>query len=293
MPELCLGENGFILGQPWHDLYEKKQILDFAKEERFKGIELHPYYEHYKRGDEEKIRKEYERYGLEIPCIQTGTATMAYSPISPDEEIRNEFVKTLKEWIEFAHALGATVTTLSPPQFTFELIPAGYTHEDMVKLFIDTCSQIVETAEKNGVVLALEPEPPMILNGGFFRKPIDDVLEVLDQIKSKNFKILYDVTQINVLSKGNPVDFLKALKGRVGWTHIADNDGSLTPYLLSSKHMVFGEGNINIEGVIRTLKETCPHLEWLEVDVNENPTPFETAKKNKKIVESILKRVEW
>jgi L-ribulose-5-phosphate 3-epimerase UlaE len=57
--------------------------------------------------------------------------------------------------------------------------------------------------------------------------------------------------------------------------------------------LTFGEGNINIEEIMRTLKETCPHLEWLQVDVWENQKPFETAEKNKKILESILKRISW
>jgi sugar phosphate isomerase/epimerase len=89
------------------------------------------------------------------------------------------------------------------------------------------------------------------------------------------------------------VGFLKALKGRVGWTHIADNDGWITPYFFSSNHLEFGKGNINIEAVMKTLKETCPHLQWLQVDVWENTTPFETASRNKKVLEGILKRIKW
>lgn len=293
MPKLCLGENGFIFGQPWHDIYEKEQVLEFAKKEGFKGIELHPYYESYTRRNEKRIRKEYANYGLEIPCVQAGTATGMYSPISPDEDIRESFVSLVKEWIEFASALNAKVVALSPPTFTPDILPAGYTHEEIVKVFTDTCSQLIEPAEKNDIVLVVEPEPQMLLNGGFHRKPIDDVLQLLNTIKSKNLKILYDTTHANVLSKGDPVGFLRALRGRVGWVHIADNDGTLTPYFLSSKHLQFGEGNINIEEVIKALKETCSHLEWLQIDTWENTTPFETAKKNKQVVESILKRISW
>jgi len=293
MPKFCLGENGFIFGKPWHDLYEKKQILEFAMKQGFKGIELHPYYEPYKRGSEEKIRKEYDSYGLEIPCIQTGNATGLYSPVSPRKETRKKFVETLKDWIEFAHAVGAKNATLSPPHMIPDIITAGYTHKDIVDLFIDTTRQVVELAEKNDVVVSFEPEPQLLLNGGFHRRAIDDVLQVLEEIKSENLKVLYDTTHANTLSKGDPVGFLKALKGRVGWTHIADNDGTLTPYFLSSKHLPFGEGNVDIEGVMRTMKETCPHLEWLQIDVWESTAPFETAEKNKKVIESILKRISW
>jgi sugar phosphate isomerase/epimerase len=293
MPKFCLGQNGFIFGKPWHETIDKQQILEFAKKEGFKGIELHPYYESFSKGSEESILDEYKNYGLEIPCIQTGFVTGMYSPLSASEETRKQFIDTMKEWIEFAHLLGAPTATVSPPQFSSDVVMNGYSHDDMVQMFIDALNQLVDTAEENKVVLAFEPEPQMILNGGFIRKPIEDILKVLDEIKSDYVKVLYDVTHANTLGKGDPVGFLRALKGRVGWTHIADNDGWITPYFLSSNHLEFGKGNINIEAVMKTLKETCPHLQWLQVDVWENTTPFETAKKNKTVLENILKRIKW
>lgn len=291
--KLCLGQNGFLFGQPWHDMIDKQQILEFAKKEGFKGIELHPYYESFVKDSADRIREEYVSLGLEIPCIQTGFVTGMFSPISTNEDTRKQFVSMMREWIEFAGALRASVAVVSPPQFITEVVAAGYSHDDMVNLFIQALNKVVDAAKENKVVLAFEPEPQMILNGGFIRKPIEDTLKVLDEIKSNYVKVNYDVAHANTLSGGDPVGFLKALKGRVGWTHIADNDGWVTPYFFSSNHLAFGEGNINIEAVMKTLKETCPHLEWLEVDVNENTKPFETAAKNKKILEMILKRIKW
>lgn len=290
----CLGENGFIFGKPWHEEdIERQQILEFAKKEGFNGIELHDFYESYSKDSADEIRNELKSYGLEIPCIQTGTVTGMYSPLSESEETRQQFLDRMKEYIEFANALGAPVATVSPPSFSAEVVMAGYTHDEMVNKFIDCLSKLVETAEANKVVLAFEPEPQMILNGGFIRKPVEDSLKVLDAIKSDYVKVLYDVTHANTMGRGDPVGFLKALKGRVGWTHIADNDGWITPYFLSSNHLEFGKGNINIEAVMKALKETCPHLGWLQVDVWENVTPFETASKNKKILEKIAKKINW
>ncbi len=290
----CLGENGFIFGKPWHEEdIERQQILEFAKKEGFNGIELHDFYESYSKDSADEIRNELKSYGLEIPCIQTGTVTGMYSPLSDSEETKQLFLERMKEYIEFAHALGAPVATVSPPSFTGMLVMSGYSHDDMVNKFIDVLNQLVETAEANKVVLAFEPEPQMILNGGFIRKPVEDSLKVLDAIKSDYVKVLYDVTHANTMGRGDPVGFLKALKGRVGWTHIADNDGWITPYFLSSNHLEFGKGNINIEAVMKALKETCPHLGWLQVDVWENITPFETASKNKKVLENILKKIKW
>jgi sugar phosphate isomerase/epimerase len=294
MPKICLGENGFIFGQPWHQRFEKKQILEFARDQEFKGIELHPYFEPYKRTRGRRIQKEYEDYDLEIPCIQTGRATHLYSPISPNKQTRSKFVRLMKEWIEFAHTVGARVSTLTPPNcYSGDIPELGYSHEKIVGLFTDTCGQVIDTAEKNDIVLALEPEPQMILNGGFYRTAIDDVWQVLNEIESKHLTVLCDTTHAYTLSKGDPDGFLRALRGKVGWTHIADNDGTHTPYSLSSRHLTFGEGRINIEQLLKTFKETCPHLEWLQIDVWECTDPFGTARKNKEIVQEILSRISW
>ncbi|HME55868.1 MAG TPA: sugar phosphate isomerase/epimerase family protein [Candidatus Lokiarchaeia archaeon] len=294
MVKFCLGENGFIFGKPWHDNdIEREQILEFAKNEGFNGIELHPFFESISKGSEDEIRNELANYGLEIPCIQTGMVTGMYSPLSQSEETRKEFLDNMKEYIEFAHNIGASTATVSPPSFTPDIVMNGYSHDEMVNMFIDALGQLVETAEENKVLLAFEPEPQMILNGGFIRKPVEDTLKVLDAIQSDYVKVLYDVTHANTLGKGDPVGFLEALGGRVGWTHIADNDGWITPYFLSSNHLEFGKGNINIEAVMQALKVACPDLGWLQVDVWENPNPFETASKNKKVLEQIAENIGW
>jgi sugar phosphate isomerase/epimerase len=291
---MCLGENGFIFGLPWHERFEKRQILEFAKDEGFDGVELHPYFEPYLRARIKSIVKEYEAYGLEIPCIQTGRATHLHSPISPKAQTRRKFIRLMKEWLGFAHAVGARVSTLTPPNcHSNDIRELNLPHEKIIDLFIDSCRQVVDAAEKNHVVLALEPEPQMILNGGFFRKAIDDVWHVLDALDSKYLTILCDTTHAYTLSGGDPDGFLRALKGRVGWTHIADNDGTFTPYALSSKHLVFGKGRINIDQMMRTFKEICPQLEWLQIDVWECTDPFKTAKKNKEILQGILNQISW
>jgi hypothetical protein len=45
----------------------------------------------------------------------------------------------MKEWLEFAHSVGAGVSTLTPPNSYCSDIPElDYPHEKIVHLFIDT-----------------------------------------------------------------------------------------------------------------------------------------------------------
>jgi len=149
MPKLSLGENGFILGQPFHDVIKRQEILSFAVKQGFDGIELHAGFEPYVRGKEREIRKEYESLGLEIPCIQTSNAAATHQNIM-DDNVFKDYVKVMGELIEFAHNVGAENVTVSPPRFLM-----GHSYDSVVERFLDFCGQIVEFVEKNDVVLAV------------------------------------------------------------------------------------------------------------------------------------------
>jgi sugar phosphate isomerase/epimerase len=197
----------------------------------------------------------------------------------------------MDEALEFAEALGATHSTITPPVIIGEYDSARYI--ELLDRYVAVLTDVVAAAERRGVVMAIEPEPPMMLNGGKFRDPIVDIHQVLQSIKSRNLCILFDVCHANILSNGDPSDFLKKLDHRVSWVHVADNDGALTPAVRTATHLQFGEGNIEMERLMRTLKEEVPGLKWLQIDTWENARPYATAKKNKEDLMTVLDRIQW
>ena len=290
MPKICLGQDGFVnVGQTENTTTE--EILSFASREGFQGIELHNLYEPYDLKTAHSVKKNYARRGLETPGLQTGHITFYNSPISDDTDERRRYVKEMDGALEFAEALGAIHSTITPPAIVGEYGSSRYM--DLLDRYISVLRDVVTAAEKRRVVMAIEPEPPMILNGGKFRDPIDDIRELLGSIRSNKLCVLFDVCHINVLSKGDPSGFLKRLDHRVSWVHVADNDMKLTPSVGTATHLQFGEGNIDMEKVMRTLKEEVPGLKWLQIDTWENPKPYAAASKNKAYLLEILDRIQW
>jgi sugar phosphate isomerase/epimerase len=289
MPKICLGQDGFVNTGQGIDT-DREAILSFAQKEKFQGIELHSFYEEYDISRAEAIKSDYAKRGLEIPGLQTGHLTFYHNPISDDKQERKEYVDAVGEALKFAQAIGAVHSTLTPPT------PMLGTSEEYLKLldrYIETLNEVVAIAEERGVVMAVEPEPPMMLNGGNFRDPLEDIRHVLDSVKSKNLCILFDVPHANVLSKGDPSGFLKKLNGRVSWVHFADNDFSLTPMIGTATHLEFGKGNIDTEKLMLTLKQEVPNLRWLQIDTWENSHPFEVAAENRNKLLATLRRISW
>jgi sugar phosphate isomerase/epimerase len=288
VPRICLGEDGFVsLGSG--PRYTREEILAFAQKEGFRGIELHAQFEKYDLDSTSSIKSYYSQYDQEIPGIQTGHIGFFHPPISEDAETRGEYVKGIDEALAFAQKLDAHHSTLTPPLFTTEMTPE---YDMLLERYLPVVSEVVEKAEKRDVILAIEPEPNLFLNGGGLRESIDDVRLVLNTIQSKNLAILFDISHVNILSHGDPVGFLKQLHGRVSWVHVADNDFSLSPFG-TGKHQTFGEGNVDMVKFFSALKNECPNLGWLQIDTWEHPAPFEAALANKRELTKILSEIDW
>jgi sugar phosphate isomerase/epimerase len=289
LPKICLGQDGFVkLGSMIHP--RREEILAFAQREGFEGIELHALWEIYVPGSEGTLRRYYSKFDQEIPGLQTGHITGIYSPISEDEDIRKRYVAAVADAIKFIAGLGGEHVSITPPYFMPGQTQETYTAN--VKKFTEVVHEAVAVAEKHGPLLAVEPEPNLILNGGNFRDAIDDVKELLATIDSKHLNVLFDFPHVNVLSHHDPVGFLKQLNGRVSWAHVADNDMTLT-MIGTGKHLEFGKGNMDIVGLVKALKEARPRLPWLQIDTWESTEPFEQAASNRRQLSEILKTVGW
>lgn len=290
IPRICLGQDGFVnLGQTEDTTTDK--ILSFAQEEGFQGIELHNQYQPYELKDAAAVRKSYLDRRLEIPGLQTGHLTYFDRPISENRDERMQYVADIDGALLFDQAIGGTHSTLTPPVMVGEFTPTEY--DAAMDRYVETIGEVAALAEKRGIVMAVEPEPNLIMNGGRIREPIEDVKHLLDSVKSKNLCVLFDVCHVNYLSHGDPVGFLKKLNGRVSWVHVADNDLSLTPTVGTASHLEFGKGNVDLKKLMQAFKQEVPNLKWLQIDTWENPRPYETARVNKAELVRVLKEISW
>jgi sugar phosphate isomerase/epimerase len=289
VPKICLGEDGFVRIGGTLPPVRRDEVLKFAEKEGFQGIELHAMFEMYTPGVAKSTKEYYAKFGQEIPGLQTGHIGFFYPPISEDQITRDNYVNAVEDALRFDEELGATHATLTPPLFTQDMTKE---YDVLLSRYIKVVEAVVARAEKYGVVMAIEPEPNLLLNGGALRDSLEDVKLILNTIKSKRLAILYDIAHVNIISHGDPVGFLKALNGRVSWVHVADNDFSLSPFG-TGKHQTFGEGNVDMVALFRAMKEQVPGLDWLQIDTWEHPTPFEAASKNRTELERILREINW
>jgi sugar phosphate isomerase/epimerase len=280
--KIALGENGFWSCEiSYGATYTLDEIFTHVKEMKYDGIELFPLYHNplpENSKEIKKLKRLYEEQGLEIPAIQSAPGG---SLADPDDNKRREYVNNLKKQVRFAAEIDATFSIALYPG----PIPPGITPQKALQVLIDSYCDVVEEAEKLNVTLNMETEPPFIVNTPIKTK------EVLDRINSKNFKVLWDFSHVNVISNGDPIGFLKFIGGRVGWTHVTDNDGSRRYFTAigakTSTHLPLGWGELDYRNIIRSLIE-YGYAGWWQVDLWEYPEPFLASRINKKELDQIL-----
>lgn len=114
----------------------------------------------------------------------------------PNKENLRKTIQTYKANIRFAAWLGCgmvgTETGAVNEQYRYE--PANHT-EEALDIFIESCREVVEYAEKMGVILAIEPVYNHIVYD------CKRARKVLDTIQSPNLQIIFD--PVNVISVDN------------------------------------------------------------------------------------------
>lgn len=295
MQKVCLGLNGFVAGKNDMGIYEYsysiKEILDHAVKMGYDGIELSnissdPYPEDLRNLSQiEEYKKKYISRGLRIAGIQ---ARALRTGASSNGNERMACTESLLDNIVFAKALGADFVGVWPA-------PQQPDVNDWIvcQRLIDTFKKFFKKIEEEKIELGrmnivVETEPVESFCNLTIAKT------VIEEVNYPNFKLLFDFAHINVLTNGNPLKALRQFRGKIGHIHLTDNDGTRWTSSkdgMSSKHLMIGEGNLNIREILEELREKN-YDGWIQIDVWQNPDPFQCSEVNKIVVDNIIRNIE-
>jgi len=125
-------------------------------------------------------------------------------------------------------------------------------HEQGTKNCVAGWKKIVGYAEKKNVTLVLEhlntrdDSHPMKGHPGYFGDDVDHCVEMIKQVGSANFKLLFDVYHVQIMN-GDVIRRIKAYKDYIGHYHTAGNPG---------RAEIDDTQEINYPPIMRTILET-------------------------------------
>jgi len=122
----------------------------------------------------------------------------------PDSESRESDVQLVKNWIQVAEKLGATVIRI----FAGRKVPAGYTFDQTLEWMVPDIKECVEHGRKHGVIVGLQ-------NHNDFAKTADDTIKIVEAVNSEWFGVMLDVGS---LRQSDPYEQIaKLLPYAVSW----------------------------------------------------------------------------
>lgn len=197
-------------------------------------------------GIDRKFYPEVKAAGMDISLVSGHS--FANGPCNPAN--REEVIAKLTEGIEVAAQVGSKkVITFTGMRFD------GMDHDKAVKDCLDTWKEVLPWAEKNGITLVLEhlnsrdDTHPMKGHPGYFGDDVDFCIDLVKQMGSENFKLLFDIYHVSIMN-GDIVRRIRLFRDYIGHYHTAGNPGRCE----LDEHQ-----EINYPAVIQALIETGYH----------------------------------
>ncbi len=287
--KLAIGLNGFGSSETHHDKkYDYDEILAFGRDEGFEGIEL---WRGWRGGypdpaDDATIqaqRQKIEEHGMQVFSIQAGVSGV--SPISSDAAERAEYTAKLNVYVDMAKKFGCDAMGL----WAGGRPDDGADDDEIIERFAGVVKPVAQYAVGQGMFLAIEGEPPLIIN------TVERYHKMFDAVGMDEFKVIFDPSHFDVLggAQGRPEDLLLDLGvDRVGYIQFCDGDSTLRPFpdgrAGTSRHLPCGQGKYDIPKLCKILYDGG-FEGWFQIDSWATEDAYLTSKTCKDAVVEYLR----
>lgn len=174
---------------------------------------------------------------LKLVCYTPETVVYPINIAAEEDYIRRRSMAFMKKAVEITAELGTGML----------LLTAGWGYvtenrEETLKRSLESISELVKKAEKEGIVLALEHLSPISSN---IVNTAADLKNVLNTVKSPALKAMFDTCQVHLVHE-SVRDYFELLGEKIVHAHIVDG----TP----GGHLAFGDGTLDLQTDIRDME---------------------------------------
>lgn len=222
--------------------------LDVASELKIPTIQLHtPHREGRTPKAAEEFTQRLEQLGIKLTCVFGGFEGESYADIPTVEQTvglvpsasRSARLQEMREISDFARLLGCDAVGLH-----LGFVP----HDRSSKLYSETIQvtrQLCDHVGNNGQSIHLETG----------QETAEGLLAFLNDAQRSNLFINFDPANMILYGTGEPIEALKQVASFVRSIHCKDATWSAEPGKTWGREMPLGDGDVNIESYLRTLKE--------------------------------------
>jgi sugar phosphate isomerase/epimerase len=222
--------------------YSLQDVIAIAESLHFDGVEI--WAEHYLRDKGKKTRITISQSSL---IVTLHAFSYDINITSMNKKIRRESLRQMFDSVNYAQEIGAQCMVVHPGKVSSSKDPP----EEYWAMQIEALSEIALKANVIGMDVAME-----IMESG--EKEIvatpEMANDILDAIPMENFGITLDLSHAQLT--GRPLEFIQKLK-KISHIHLSDTKGN-------RPHCLLGEGDLDIIGILRALRERYDGLVIIE-----------------------------
>ncbi len=160
------------------------------------------------------------------------------SLISRDAGMRRWRVRYTKRAIDLAAAVGSPAVSVTSGR-----CPAGLPPEKALSVLRRSLEEVLRHAERLGVRVGIEYEPGLLI------ERTEELVRLIEKVKHPRLGANLDIGHV-VVAGEDPRKAIRALAGRIWNVHLEDIRGR------KHYHLVPGEGDVDLPGVLRALERT-------------------------------------
>jgi sugar phosphate isomerase/epimerase len=170
--------------------------------------------------------------------------------IEPDPHYRRIRVEHTRRSLTLARELGAPSITTEPGG----PVEPGKSWSAALELFVDTLRPVAEHAEREGVLLLIEPEPGLLIENA------DQYLELMQHVDSPAVGLNFDIGHFYCVGD-DPALTVNRLAPYIRHFHLEDIAGNRVHH-----HLIPGEGAIEFAAVFRAIRQIS-YEGWITIEL--------------------------
>jgi len=170
--------------------------------------------------------------------------------IEPDRHYRQVRIDHTKRALTLARELGAPCITTEPGG----PLEKGASWSAALKLFVEMLKPVAEHAEKEGVLLLIEPEPDLLV------ETADQFLELMQHLDSRAVGLNFDVGHFYCVGD-DPAPTVHRLAPYIRHFHLEDIAATRVHH-----HLIPGEGAIDFAAVFQAIR-SIGYNGWVTIEL--------------------------
>jgi sugar phosphate isomerase/epimerase len=170
--------------------------------------------------------------------------------IEPDRHYRQIRIEHTKRALTLARELGARCITTEPGG----PVEPGASWEAALRLFVEMLKPVAEHAEREGVLLLIEPEPGLLV------ETADQFLELMKHLDSPAIGLNFDIGHAYCVGD-EPAPTIRRLAPHIRHFHLEDIAATRVHH-----HLIPGEGAIDFVATLRAIRD-IKYDGWITIEL--------------------------